>query len=93
MDSSEYNDEIERLEAPTVDSLSREVSTADAHDKPPSPQNPHPESTPEPPTNPQVPVPDSEETGIGESAEAHIQPQATFEATEVCRYLIKRAAW
>ena len=96
--SGDYNDKIERPGAPTVDSLSGEVSTTDAHDKFPNPPNSHPESTLKStvvgsPTNPQVPVPNFEKPGISESVEASGQPQTTFEITEVRWYLIKQAGW
>ena len=94
-DSGDHNDKIERPGAPTVDSLSGGVSTTDAHDKPPNPQDPHLESILEPTAvgsskNPRVSVPNSEEPGISEIVEASGRPRAAFEITEVRRYLINR---
>lgn len=83
-----YEDQPERLETITDDSLSKEVDTSNPNDEPSGPPDSQAETTPEPmdiesPMNSLVPAPDSEEAGIGMNAEASEQPQTVLGIVEV----------
>lgn len=74
---------LERLGAPTVNSLPEDVQPTNADEEPP-------ETTPEPmtmesPTDSLVPAPDPKETGIRKGAETPQQPQAVFGIVEARR--------